>query len=295
MSRVVCVGLCTVDHLGVVSRYPELDHKEQMETFSIQGGGPAATAAAQLAMLDVDVSFVGKISDDSFGRFARASLEELEIDCSGLIHQPDRISPMSFVAVHRETGRRTIFWTGGSISPLLAEDVDLSVLDGADLLLMDGHQPDGQLALALEARKRGIPVLLDAGSHRDGMEELVKVSTAVVASERYSADLGGSADRALTAIADLGPQTVVITLGEDGSVGREGDRAEVVAPYPVEVVDTTGAGDVYHGAFAYGLLQGWKLRARMEFAGCAASLKCRELGGRAALPGLDEIEAALDG
>lgn len=293
MATAVAAGHCTVDHLGLVPRYPGLDRKEQLRAFSIQGGGPAATAAAALAVLGVPTAFVGKLSDDAFGTVARTSLVEVGVDCSRLVVAPGHVSPMSFIAVDEATGKRTVFWTRGDVPELDPAELDLSVLDGARVLLLDGHLPEVQLDLALEARRRGVEVVVDAGTLRPETEALVKVATHVVASERFAAELAGAADRALQALLDLGPHTAVVTLGEDGAVGRAGGESHVVAPFPVEVVDTTGAGDVYHGAYVYGLLQGWELRRRMEFAGCAAALKCRSLGGRAGLPTLDEVEAAL--
>ena len=293
MVQVVSAGHCTVDHIGVVGRYPALDRKEELEAFSVQGGGPAATAAVTLATLGVETAFVGKVSDDDFGRFARTSLEAAGVDCSALVIQPGRVSPLSFVAVERESGKRTVFWTRGDVARLEPQEVDLGVLDGARVLLVDGHQPEAQLRLALEARKRGLEVVVDAGARHDGLEALVKVATTVIASERFAAELAGAPDRAVQAILDLGPRAVVITLGEDGSVGREGSRSEVVAPYPVEVVDTTGAGDVFHGAYVYAWLAGWELRRRMEFASAAAALKCRQLGGRAGIPSLSDIDAVV--
>ncbi|RMG21393.1 MAG: hypothetical protein D6729_00785 [Deltaproteobacteria bacterium] len=296
MARVVCAGHCTVDHIGVVPKFPPADRKEELEAFSLQGGGPAATAAAALARLGVAVRFVGRVSDDHFGVFARDSLLEAGVDCTDLEVLTGHVSPMSFVAVERSTGRRTIYWTRGDLPPLREEDVDPKVLEGAELLLIDGHHVEAQLALALAARQRGLEVLLDAGSLRDGMEDLLKVSTLVVASERFGAELAGSVDRAIRAIREMGPRVCVVTLGEDGAAGQDDRHHEVVAAYEVdEVVDTTGAGDVYHGAFAYGVLQGWGLRRTMEFAGAAAALSCRALGGRAALPTREEIEALQSG
>lgn len=295
MARVVSMGHCTVDYLGIVDQYPPLDRKEEMSAFSVQGGGPAATAAVALSVLGVPVRFIGKIGDDALGRTARASLEQEGVDCTELHEVADAVSALSFVAVDRLTGKRTVFWTRGDVPRLLPGEVSPQVLEGADVLLIDGHHAEAQLALALEARERGLKVVLDAGSHRPGMDELVKVSNVVVASERFGAEMAGPVEKALDAIAALGPSCAVITLGEDGAAGREGEKRELIAPQRVDVVDTTGAGDVYHGAFVYGMLQPWSLRDRMEFAGCAAALSCRSLGGRGGLPKLEEVEAALSG
>ncbi len=295
MAKVVSIGHCTTDYLGVCDRYPPVDRKEELSAFSVQGGGPAATAAAALSVLGVPVRFVGKVGDDALGKMAGDSLRDAGVDCSALVEVEGAISPLSFIAIDGPTGKRTIFWTKGNVDRLGLDEVDFSVLDGAKVLLMDGHHAEAQLALAMEARRRGMEVVLDAGSHRPGMDNLVKVSTVVVASEHFGAEMAGAIERALEAITGLGPRCAVITLGPDGAVGREGDRSELVAPFVVDVVDTTGAGDVYHGAFVYGMLRGLGLRERMEFAGCAAALSCRAIGGRGGLPTADEVRMALDG
>ena len=105
----------------------------------------------------------------------------------------------------------------------------------------------------------------------------------------------GALAEGLRALAAKGPETVVITIGEEGSVGMEHGETYILPPLPIVVVDTTGAGDVYHGAFIYGMLQGWNLRERMRFANAAAGLKCRALGGRAGIAGREEIDRALAG
>jgi ribokinase len=283
MAQVVCVGHATVDYLGQVDKYPELDRKEEIQAFSLQGGGPAATAACAVATLGGNASFVGKVSDDEFGDFIKLGLAGLGVDISRVVTEPGLVSPWAFIAVEARSARRTIFWTKGDVSSLREDEVAATVLDGARVLLVDGHHPAAQLALVKLARQRGIEVVREH-------------STCVVASERFAAEVEGGIDKALAHLRRGGPRCAVITLGEDGAVGVEGDDDPIIAAaHAVTPVDTTGAGDVFHGAFCHALLQGWDLRRRLEFANCAAALSTRALGGRAALPRLEEVEAALRG
>lgn len=293
MTRIVAMGHCTVDQLGVVEHYPELDQKVDMYTWSMQGGGPAATGAATAARLGAEVAFVGLLGDDPYGEVARESLAELGVDVTALTIAPGALSPTSFVIVHRPTGRRSIVSSRGNLPALTGDDVNPAVLEGADVLLIDGHAPEAQRALAEAARARGTQVLLDAGSRREGMDALIAVSDVVVASERFSADFAGSPDRTLDGLLEAGPKWAVVTLGADGAVGRGPGGPQIIDGIEVEVVDTTGAGDVYHGAFAVALAEGKDLAECMHFAGAAASLSCRALGGRAGLPTADEVEACL--
>ncbi|MBN2497772.1 MAG: sugar kinase [Deltaproteobacteria bacterium] len=294
--EVVGVGHATVDTLGVVGGYPSMDTKTELVQFSMQGGGPVATALATLAVLGESTAFIGKISDDDFGVFIRQGLQELGVDTTGLLVEPGRVSPYSFVAVEQGSGRRTIFWTRGDVSPLVEAELPLALLQGARVLHVDGLQMAAQCCAARKARELGVKVVYDAGSPREGMEELIGMTDALVASEHFAAEVaGGGLAESLKRLSARGPETVVITIGEDGSVGMERGETYAVPALDVDVVDTTGAGDVYHGAFIFGMLRGWNLPERMRFASTAASLSCRELGGRAGLPSLEAIQTAMDG
>ncbi len=292
---VVGIGHSTVDYLGLIERYPESDTKVEISEFSIQGGGPVATALVTLAALGVDTAIVSKVSDDDFGRFMRSGLVEAGVDTTGLVVEPGKVSPFSFIAVERGSGKRTIFWTRGNLGRLEPEDVDLGLLEGAKVLHVDGIHSWAQIAAARKARELGVHVVYDAGSARDGWKELVELSDTVIASERFVSEaVPGAIAESLRSLARMGPGTVVITMGPEGSVGMEQGQTYIAPALDVEAVDTTGAGDVYHGAYIYALLQGWTLQKRMRFASAAAGLKCRSLGGRAGIPTLGEILAAMD-
>jgi ribokinase len=292
--EVVGVGHCAADYLGVVEAYPAVDSKIELSQFSMQGGGPVATALVTLSTLGVETSFIGKISDDEFGRFIHQGLRESGVDTRGLVIEPGFVSPFSFIAVESRTGKRTVFWTRGDLPPLLPQQVRLDVVESARVLHVDGLAIEAQLHAARHARARGITVVFDAGSPREGMDELLGCCDVLIASERFAAEYGGGAlGESLKALRARGPKTVVITIGSDGSVGIEGEETYVAPAHEVEAVDTTGAGDVYHGAFIYGMLRGMKFRERMHFANVAAALKCRALGGRAGIPTLEEIDREM--
>ena len=294
--EVVGVGHAAVDYLGVVPRYPEADAKIELEEFSLQGGGPVATALVTLSTLGIETAFVGVISDDDFGLFIRQGLREVGVDTSCLVVVPGQVSPMSFIAVERSSGRRTIFYTRGDVPSMSPEQLPLDRIAAARVLHVDGLQMEAQIAAARYARQNGVTVVYDAGSPRPGMDELIAATDVLVASERFAAEVGGGAlAESLKALQARGPNSVVITIGEDGSVGMEDGETYILPAIPIEAVDTTGAGDVYHGAFIYGLLQGWDLRERMRFANAAAGLKCRMLGGRAGIPERSQIQQALEG
>jgi sulfofructose kinase len=294
---VVGVGHCAVDYLGVVPRYPEVDSKEEIAEFSQQGGGPAATAIVTLACLGVPTRIAAKISDDHFGDFILDGLQTLGVDTTHMVIAPGFVSPFSFIAVEGTSGKRTIFWTRGSVPALEPDEVSPRILDGASCLIIDGHQPAAQVKLAEEARSRGIKVVLDAGALREGMGDLVSLSHILIASERFATEVAPAAEleSTLAELGSMGPEMCVITLGLEGSIGTDGTRIVRTPAFEVDVVDTTGAGDVYHGAFLYGVREGWPIERLMRFASAAAGLKCRTLGGRAGIPSLEEVLAVLPG
>ena len=223
--EVIGVGHCAVDYLGMIERYPDVDSKTELSEFSMQGGGPVATAMVTLATLGTQVSFIGKISDDDFGIFIRQGLREADVDTSGLIVEPDYVSPYSFIAVERKTAKRTVFWTRGNVPILQPDDIKLELLDGAKVLHVDGIQMKAQIETAKCAKSKGVHVVYDAGSPREGMEELIGLTDTLIASERFAAEMGaGALAESLKKLAAKGPQTVVITIGEDGSVGMEDEE-----------------------------------------------------------------------
>jgi ribokinase len=295
-GAVVGVGHCAVDYLGVVPRFPEVDTKQEVSEFSQQGGGPAATAIVTLACFGVPTRMVAKVSDDHFGDFILEGLRSVGVDVSHVVVAPGHVSPFSFIAVESTTGKRTIFWTRGSVPPLSPAEIRPDVLDGAGWLIIDGHQPAAQARVAEDARARGIKVVLDAGTLREGMGDLVPLSHVLIASERFATEIAPAAEleATLEELRSMGPETCVITMGAEGSIGSDGARVVREPAHEVDVVDTTGAGDVFHGAFLYGMMQGWPVERCMRCASVAAALKCRSLGGRAGIPALEEVLAAVD-
>jgi sugar/nucleoside kinase (ribokinase family) len=152
-----------------------------------------------------------------------------------------------------------------------------------------------QIVAAELANQAGIPVLLDAGSLREGMGELLALADYAVVSERFAAEVAprGELEDGLIELQRMGPRKVVITLGAAGSVGLDGDKVVRQSALEIDpVVDTTGAGDVYHGAFAVAMCERWPLERAMQLASAAAGLSCRALGGQAAIPTLTEALAA---
>jgi ribokinase len=203
---------------------------------------------------------------------------------------------LAFIPISAGTGKRTIFWHRGYVPPLEPSDVDLSVFPKATLLHLDGLMIEASMEAARQAKARGMTVVMDAGTMRTGSQRLASLVDVLIASERFANPLVGVDARpetALQALHELGPELVIITLGPKGSIGS--DRRDTVrqGAFPVDAVDTTGAGDVYHGGYLYGMLQGWDMQRCMRFASAVSALKCRHIGGRKGIPDLKIVETFL--
>jgi sugar/nucleoside kinase (ribokinase family) len=291
---VVGVGLATVDLLCVAPRIDE--RLVELSVFSMQGGGSVSTALAMAATLGAKARLFGRLADDDFGRFVLSALRGL-VDTSLVSVERGKFSPVSLVNIDELTRKRKIMFTRGSTTPLLPRDLPPRLLDGASLLIIDGYQPALQAAIAEKARAKGITVLLNAGHLVGGMGELLALSDIVIGSERFASEFAPSDDvqKSLREITRIGPRVAVITMGEAGAMALEDRKVVQQEAIDVFVADTTGAGDVFCGAFAYAALQRWPLEKALPFANAAAGLTCRSLGAQSALPTLPEVVAAAQG
>lgn len=293
---VVGIGQCAWDMLAIVDQFPQADTKNEVLAWEEQGGGPVATALAALSRLGVPCRFYGITGDDREGTAIRQSLVEEGIDATGLVQRSPASSQTAFIVIDTSKGTRTIFWKRPTGDPLAEGELPPDFLHNADFLLLDGLMTDVSLFAARQAREAGAPVMLDAGRIREGMLDLGRLCDYVVGSEEFARELGWKDDLGSfrQVIRKHGFGITTITLGSRGSVTFAGDEVISCPAFPVETVDTTGAGDVFHGGYLYGLLQKWPLRDTIRFASAAAAMKCRKLGGRAGIPRLSEVRQFLE-
>jgi sulfofructose kinase len=203
-------------------------------------------------------------------------------------------TPISFVQVHPESGERTIYHKRGpEVSPEQIEDATEGELD-CDAALVDGAWPEASGPLAQRARQAGIPVVGDF-CPTGGRESLAGVVEALIVPGACAEQVAPGARRPeqLRMLRALGPPFVAVTAGAEGCWYLREGKAVHQPAFAVDVVDTTGAGDVFHGAFAYALARRWAPDRAVELAGAAAALSCRALGGRKAIPALGEALAFL--
>lgn len=290
------IGQCSLDHLVLIDTYPAVDTKKEILELHEQGGGPVATALVALSRWGVRCRFHGIVGDDDAGKKIQSSLIEEGVAVSGLLTREKAASQVAFIAIENETAKRTIFWRRPTGRPLQPEELSADFLDGSVLLLLDGLMRDVSIYAAEKAREHGIPIVLDAGRLRAGMPDLMKLSDYVVASEELAKDLGWYPCREtlLRERENLGVKVLTITLGERGSMTASSDNDYIEIPaFQVYAVDTTGAGDVFHGGYIYGLLNHWSIKETVTFASAAAAIKCTRIGGRHGIPRLSEAKEFL--
>ena len=289
--HVTGVGQCSLDYLTLVDGYPEVDTKKEVLEWHEQGGGPVATALVALSRLGVSCCFYGVTGDDEAGEKIRRSLAEEGVGLKGLFKRKESSSQLAFIAIEKSSAKRTIFWRRPSGKALDPEEFDEDFLAGSDFLLVDGLMMESSMSAVKRARKMNIPSMLDAGSSRPGMSVLAGLCDYVVASEVFAEGLGwGLTPEDLSKqFKVLRNSALTVTLGEKGSITVMDDRTIRMPAFTVDAVDTTGAGDVFHAGYIYGLLQRWEIGHVLRFASALAALTCKRVGGRSGAPSLVEV------
>jgi sulfofructose kinase len=293
---VVGVGQSAWDTLAIVDRFPQTDTKKEVLSWEEQGGGTLGNEMAALSRLGVSCRFYSVSGDDREGAAIRQSLADEGVDIAGVVTRPGSLSQKAFIVIDKSRGTRTIFWKPPSGDPLLVEEFPPDALSNADFLLLDGVMKDISLFAAREARNAGVPVMLDAGKTREWMLELARLCDYVVASEEFARNELGWKDDPESfrqEVSKHGLRITTITLGSRGSVTFAGDAVIPCPAFPVDVVDTTGAGDAFHAGYLYGLLQKWPLEETARFASAVAAMKCGKVGARAGIPRLSEVQRFL--
>ncbi len=293
--KIIGLGFCGLDYLSLVPRIPTQDKVEIVRSL-IQGGGPAATAIFAAQRLGASTAFISAIGDDARGECILSELTDEGVDCSSIDCQKGAVSPVAFCWVDQTCGERGIAWHRGTTTDLVLPESTVELMDSAKVLHLDGHHTQAALAAMRLAKECNVQVVCDAGTMLPGIEKIMEGSDVIIASEDFSRTYTGKADplEALKVLAELPAQWVVITLGSNGSVGFDGKGVVTCPAFDVDVVDTTGAGDVFHGAFVYKYLDCGDLLETMRFASAVSAIKCTEFGGRTGIPTLEIVEDFLE-
>lgn len=294
---VVGVGIASWDLIGVVSHEPIWGSKQPLARWIEGGGGPVATALVTLTRLGLRTCLVSAVGQDTYGEKILADLQREGVTTDYIRTFPGE-SHTAFVLVEPEHGKRTVWWHNDqAVFEALASNLTVvrPLITQARALLLDTHLPEIGLLAAHWMRSAGGIVMIDAERYSERTARLLPHCTAIVVSERFAREATGQSDgfQAARSLYAQYQTLVVVTAGERGCWCVDADDAFHMPTFLVPVLDTTGAGDVFHGSFLYGMLQGWPIREVARFASATAALKCRAYGGRNGIPSYPEVQQFL--
>ena len=302
MKRFDYIGLGFVsnDHLAVLPFIP-MDTKVKMLSHEILGGGPAGNATAGAAALGKRAAFIGTVGDDADGRMILETFARQNVDTSMMRVRKGATSAIAYLWIEEKTGNRSCAWTREGLTELSADEITPELAEairGAQVLHLDGHNAGGAIAAAKVAREAGVTVMYDAGTHRDGMDELLPLADLLICSEEFILKLTGlsDAEQAVRQVyVKYRPKVCGATMGVRGSMCFDGRELVKCPAFKVEkVVDTTGCGDLFHTGFAVRWLETHDLMECQRFGAAVSAIKCRGLSGRPpSAPTRDEVERFL--
>ncbi len=280
MAKIVCVGLACLDYLFRVPELPRQGGKYFADNYAAAPGGPAAAAAITVAALGHEAIFIGRLGDDQVGKDIISHLDHRGVDTTHIRRIKDQPSQVSSVAIDDDGERQIINYSSARLDPDPAW-IPAAVIEGADFLLADVRWPEGaERALGI-ARNCGVPSLLDADVAPVDIGGLVNLAAYAIFSQRGLETLSREQDisTALAKVLAMGAAWPAVTMGEKGVFWLEGGAMRHCPAEPIEPVDTCGAGDVFHGAFAVAMAEKMSIDPAIRFAGAAAALKCLTFGG----------------
>jgi sugar/nucleoside kinase (ribokinase family) len=291
---VVGLGLNAVDFLCVIPTFPALDTKIEIVDYEKQGGGQVATAMVACSKWGLRTKYIGKVGENDLGMFSLESIREAGVDVSCVTVERGATNQFAFILIDKGSGERTIIWHRDR--RLLYREDQLSKEDvcAGKILHVDGHDIEATIKAIRWAREEGIFTVIDIDKVEEKTPELIRDVDFLITSSTFGPKLTGIEDRekALMALKRYNKGFLCATLGRDGAMAVVGDRIVYSRGFEVEAMDTTGAGDVFHAAFIYGLIRNWEALEILRFANAVAALKCTRIGGRS-VPTLEEVNSFL--
>ena len=291
---VVGVGLNATDTLIPVAHYPARGSKVEFRSAKVLPGGQVATAMMACQQWGLRARYVGKVGDDVAAELHRAEFARLGVEAH-LFTAPGCPSQQAFILVD-DSGERTVLWKRDDRLTLRPEELQRDWIVHSRALHVDGHDTPAAATAAGWARAAGIPVIADLDELYPGIDALLKSVDFLITSRDIPGRLMEEPDlrKSLPALRErFGCRLTAATLGEEGVLAWDGTRFHYASAFRIEPVDTTGAGDIFHAGFIYGLLQGWLLQQQLDFACAAAALNCTAIGARGGIQSVDSIERLI--
>jgi sulfofructose kinase len=293
----VGVGLNATDTLIVVSHFPAYAGKAPIDAEILSPGGQVASALVTVAKLGKRVKYIGTVGDDERGRVQIESLRETGIDLLDVEVRANCPNQTAYIIIDQSTGERTVFWARPECLRLEPESITPEKIAGARMLHIDGHDTPAVEKAATIARNMGIPVSVDVDTIYHGFDRVLAQVDYLVASSEFPGQWTTERDpfRALQLIQEEYKMKVAaMTLGAHGALARVDGKFIYSPAFVVNCVDTTGAGDVFHGAFCYAVLEGMSMRDTLELSNAMAALNCTRIGARGGIATLSEANALIE-
>lgn len=299
---VLGIGLNATDTVVLVKKFPPHAGKVPFTREFLSPGGQVATAMVSCASLGLKAAYIGTVGDDERGVIQRNSLESTGVDISGVITRPNCPNQTAYIVVDSETGERTVLWQRAECLRLKPEEIDDQAIRRARFLHVDGCDTEACAKAAAIARANGVPVSIDVDTVYPGFDAVLRNIDYVIASSDWLREWTGEPDPLLS-LPHLARQyrmrVAAVTLGRNGALAFADSSWHYSPAFEVEAQDTTGAGDIFHGAFCYATLRGMNLSEALDFSNAAAAINCTAYGARGHIPTVSEVEqlqkSAADG
>jgi sulfofructose kinase len=249
-------------------------------------GGQVASAIVCCAKLGLRSRYIGVCGDDERGRVQMESLREAGIDTTYVQIRPNCETQSAYILIDQSTGERTVLWKRPACLQLSPDAITEEMVTSGRLLHIDGHDTEAVGKAASIARAHGIPVTADVDTIYHGFDRVLPQIDYLITSSEFPSQWTGEADpfKALERMQEeYGMRVAAMTLGAHGALARYEGRFHYSPAYVVNCVDTTGAGDTFHGAFCYGVLEQMGLRETLDLANALAALNCTAAGARGGL------------
>jgi sulfofructose kinase len=294
---VVGVGLNATDTMLIVPHFPAYAGKVPFLEEFLCPGGQVASAMVACASLGLRTKYIGAIGDDERGRIQIESLRGTGVNLDDVQIRKNCPNQSAYIIIDRSTGERTVLWQRPDCLRIDPDQISVEQITCARLLHIDGHDTPAVAHAAAIARQHGIPVTVDVDTIYHGFDKVLPNVDYLVASSEFPPGWTGVNDPFLaleTIQKEYGMRVAAMTLGAHGSLARENGRFYYSPAFVVNCVDTTGAGDVFHGAFCYAVLQGMPMSDALDFSNAMAALNCTSLGARGGIRVLDGVRALID-
>ncbi|MDF1825211.1 MAG: PfkB family carbohydrate kinase [Verrucomicrobiales bacterium] len=293
------LGMSLIDSVQGVDAFPAASGVTEVRESVLMGGGPVPTALCAAARLGATTGIIDRVGDDWRGDLIAGDYRKFGVDHRYLIQEEGRTSSFGIILVRSCDGERHVIFQQGDASPLIADELPVEAIKDSRILHLNGRHWPACLDAARGARGAGGLISFDGGANRydPKFRELFPLVDLLIVARDFAEKQAGTKDRQrqLESLASEGAQIVGVTDGVQGSWFRTAEGESFHQPaYEMEaIVDTTGCGDVFHGAFLFALTQGQRCREAAQTASAAAALSATALGGRGHLPSIEEVERLI--